>query len=155
MKTMKLLSSILIVAMSLALFSCDSTGTGTSTDVVKNTKTASADYDKSAGPRFEFEDTEHNFGKLIQGEKVSYSFRFANTGGSDILINKVSTSCGCTVSKYPREPIKPGEKGAIEVTFNSRSKKGHQNKSITVMANTEPNKTVLRVKARVMLPEQN
>ncbi len=153
---MKKLSLVFIIAIGFTLFSCGNSGSGKlSTDVVGNTKSASADYDKSVGPRFQFEETEHNFGKLIQGERISYSFKFTNTGGSDILINKVSTSCGCTVSDYPKTPIEPGKSGSIDVTFNSNHKKGHQNKTVTVMANTEPNKTILRVKARVMLPEKN
>ena len=153
---MKALSIVLIMTIGFAFSSCDNSGSGRlSTDVVGNTKSATADYDKSVGPRFQFEETEHNFGKLIQGEKVSYSFRFTNTGGSDILINKVSTSCGCTVGNYPKTPIKPGESGSIDVTFNSYHKKGHQNKTVAIMANTEPNRTTLRVKARVMLPEKN
>jgi hypothetical protein len=153
---MKMLRFVLIITISFSLFSCGNSGSGRlSTDVVGNSKTADADYDKSAGPRFQFEETEHDFGKLIQGERVSYSFKFTNTGGADILINKVSTSCGCTVGNYPKTPIKPGKSGSIDVTFNSYHKKGHQNKSIAIMANTEPNRTVLHVKARVMLPEKN
>jgi hypothetical protein len=153
---MKKISFVFIIAIGFMMFSCDNSGGNKlSTDVVDNTKTASGDYDKSAGPHFKFEETEHNFGKMIQGERVSYSFKFINDGGADILINKVSTSCGCTVGHYPKTPIKPGESGSIDVTFNSNHKKGHQNKTITIMANTEPNKTILRIKARVMLPEKN
>ena len=153
---MKAFNIVFIIVIGFALLSCDNSGSGRlSTDVVENSQTATADYDKSVGPRFQFEETEHNFGKLIQGEKVSYSFKFTNSGGSDILINKVSTSCGCTVGNYPKIPIKPGKSGSIDVTFNSYHKKGHQNKTIAIMANTEPNRTTLRVKARVMLPEKN
>ncbi|MCF6170081.1 MAG: DUF1573 domain-containing protein [Bacteroidales bacterium] len=153
---MKKLSIALIFILGVTLFSCDNSGNKKlSTDVVTNNKTAGGEYDESVGPRFKFEETEHDFGKIIQGEVVSYSFAFTNTGGSDLLINKVSTSCGCTVSKYPKKPVKPGEKSTIDVTFNSNHKKGHQNKSITIMANTEPNKTILRIKTRVMMPERN
>jgi hypothetical protein len=152
---MKKIGLVLIIAIGFALFSCDNSGNNRiSTDVVGNTKTAGTDYDPSAGPRFQFEETEHDFGKMIQGERVSYSFKFSNSGGADILINKVSTSCGCTVGNYPKTPIKPGESGSIDVTFNSNHKKGHQNKTVTIMANTEPNRTILRIKARVMLPEK-
>jgi len=152
---MKKLSLVFMVVIGLALYSCDNSGNGKiSTDVVGNSKSAEGDYDATKGPHFKFEETEHNFGKMIQGERVSYSFKFVNDGGADILINKVGTSCGCTVGNYPKTPIKPGEAGSIDVTFNSNHKKGHQNKTITIMANTEPNRTILRIKARVMLPEK-
>jgi len=101
---------------------------------------------------FEFKETLHDFGTVIEGEKVTYSFKFKNSGGSNLLISNVSASCGCTATKYTKEPVKPGEEGVVTVTFDSRRRKGFQNKSVTVAANTQPNKTVLRIKAKVMSP---
>ncbi|NOY49916.1 MAG: DUF1573 domain-containing protein, partial [Chlorobi bacterium] len=106
-------------------------------------------------PVITFEETEHDFGKIIQGEKVSYSFKFTNTGKSALLISRVSTSCGCTVSSYPKVPVQPGQTEYVEATFDSKHKKGFQNKSITIMANTQPNKTVIRIKGQVVLPQNN
>ncbi len=147
---------VIFFLVGFALFSCDNTGKDKlPTDVVRNTKSATGDESGSLAPHMHFTETEHDFGKLIQGEKVSYSFHFTNTGGSDLLINKVSTSCGCTVTNYPRTPLRPGEKGTIEVTFDSRHKKGHQNKTVTIMANTEPSRTISRIRAKVVLPERN
>lgn len=153
---MKITTITIILVFSIALFSCDNSGNSKlSTDVVNNTKSADIEVVEGSAPQFLFDETEHNFGNLIQGEKVTYNFTFTNVGASDLLINRVTSTCGCTVSNYSRAPIKSREKGKIEVTFNSRGKKGYQNKTVTVMANTEPNKTVLRVKASVLLPEQN
>ncbi len=152
MKYLILLFSIVII---IGLNSCDNSDKNISTDVVNNSKSASEVGKKGSTARFSFEETEHDFGKIIQGEKVTYSFKFTNTGGSNLLISKVSTSCGCTVSKYPKKPVKSGEVGYIEATFDSKHKKGYQNKTITIMANTEPNKTTLRVKTQVVKPENN
>jgi len=153
---MKNYSITLILIFTIALFSCENSGSSKlSTDVVNNAKSADFVVVEGSAPQLRFDETEHDFGNLIQGEKVTYNFKFTNTGAADLLINRVTSTCGCTVSNYPRTPIKSRENGTIEVTFNSRGKKGHQNKAITVMANTEPNKTVLRVKARVLIPEQN
>ncbi len=106
-------------------------------------------------PVMTFEETVHDFGKMIQGEKGHYSFKFKNTGTADLLITRVSTSCGCTVGEYPRKPVKPGEEGVIKVTFDSTHKRGFQNKSVTILANTQPNRTVLRIKANVVMPERD
>jgi hypothetical protein len=84
---------------------------------------------------------------------VKYTFHFVNTGKSDLKISKVSTSCGCTVGKYPHQPVKPGEGGDIVVTFNTKYKFGYQNKSIMLLANTKPARTVLRIKAVVEIPK--
>jgi len=149
----------LVLALSIitlfGMFSCNNQSGNISTDLVNNTKSAKGTQENGDLPVFTFEDTEHDFGKIIQGEKVTYSFKFTNTGGSALLISKVSSSCGCTVSKYPKTPVKPGDSDFIVATFDSNRKKGYQNKTITILANTQPNKTTLRVKTQVILPQNN
>ncbi len=121
-----------------------------STDLVKNPKTVSGSEDMSQLPVIEFDKLTHDFGKVTQGEKVTFNFRFKNTGKSDLLITSVNTSCGCTASEFPREPIKPGEQKSLRVTFDSEGRKGIQNKTITVVSNCQPDITVLRIKAMVV-----
>ena len=152
---MKIYTIIVLFTVGLIFQSCNNGNTGLSTDVVKNTKSAVKVGKKGTVPIMQFEETVHDFGNMIQGERVVYGFRFVNTGGSDLVITRVSTSCGCTVGDYPKEPIAPGKDGIIEVTFDSKNRKGFQNKSITVLANTEPNSTLLRIKTKVILPERN
>ena len=115
-----------------------------STDVVNNPNTASWDGDFEQLPVFDFEKEEHDFGKIVQGVKVSYSFRFTNAGNSDLLITKTKASCGCTDLIYPKKPIPPGEKGTIKITFDSSGRKGFQNKIVTLIANTQPNTKILK-----------
>lgn len=104
-------------------------------------------------PSFEFENDVFEFGTISQGEKVSHSFRFKNIGEADLIINKVEGSCGCTVMKgWPKHPVKPGELGKIDVVFDSNGKKGIQNKTISVVANTYPSTTVLTLKGEVVSP---
>jgi hypothetical protein len=103
-------------------------------------------------PKMVFQETVHDFGKIIKGEKLKYRFKFKNTGNADLVITKVSTSCGCTASHYPKKPIKPGEESYIEVVFDSTHKRGKQNKTITILANTQPNRTVLHIKGNVVMP---
>jgi len=126
-----------------------------SANVVNNPNTASGKVDKNSLPIMQFEEKEHNFGKILQGETVSINFKFTNEGNSDLIIAEVSTSCGCTVPSYPKTPIKPGEKGVIKVAFSSKGQKGFQSKNILVVANTQPNTTVLRIKAQVMNVGEN
>ncbi len=125
-----------------------------STDIISNPNTLAGKSDLSKLPKIEFEEKIHDFGKVIEGEKVSYSFKFKNVGSSPLLISDVNASCGCTATKYPKTPIEPGKEDIIKVTFDSEKRKGFQNKSITVISNTQPNKTVIRIKAMVYNPEQ-
>ena len=120
-------------------------------DVVTNPNSASGDQENLL-PVIEFEKDIHDFGKLIAGEKAVYTFKFKNTGKSDLVISQVHSSCGCTVPRYPKEPIKPGGEGQIKVTFDSSGRKGVQNKTITVVSNCQPNSAVVRIKAQVITP---
>ena len=134
-------------------FSCQNSGKQVSGDLVRNPKSADSKNNAIAMPEISFSKTEHDFGKLIQGEKVSYIFKFTNTGNAPLLISKVSASCGCTASKYPKEPVAPGEEAKLEVTFDSAGQRGVQNKTITVMTNTQPQSTTIRLKAQVATPD--
>lgn len=147
---------VLTLFFALAIISCNNEGEKKlDTKVVNNAKSASEGMKVYEAPRMTFKTTEHDFGKVIDGELVRYSYRYTNTGKSDLIISKVSTSCGCTVPTYDKNPLPPGESSLIEVIFDSRGKKGFQNKTITVLANTVPNKTVLRLKANIVSPENN
>ena len=122
-------------------------------DIVKNPNSANG-MQTSDMPVIEFEQIEHDFGRVIQGEKVSFGFKFKNAGSSDLIISKVSSSCGCTVPDFPKTPIKPGETHKIDVKFDSQNRRGFQNKSVTIISNAQPNIQVLRIKAEIVLPEE-
>lgn len=100
-------------------------------------------------PAFSFEKTEHDFGTIKEGEVVSYTFKFKNTGEAPLIISKVQPSCGCTAPDWSREPIPVGGEGFVKVEFDSNGKPNIQSKSVTVTANTWPQVTTLRFKAMV------
>ncbi|MBN2638645.1 MAG: DUF1573 domain-containing protein [Bacteroidales bacterium] len=110
--------------------------------------------DKIAKPVMAFTETVHDFGNMDRGEIVKYRFHFKNVGNSDLKINRVQTTCGCTIGQYPHEAIPPGGEGDLDVTFNSTYKNGYQDKSVMIFANTQPQQTVLRITAFVK-PSQN
>lgn len=69
-------------------------------------------------------------------------FVFTNTGDKPLVIQQAYGSCGCTVPKYPEQPIAPGAKAAIKVAFNGKSQfKGPFKKSITIRSNASNNIT--------------
>ncbi|MBQ8463058.1 MAG: DUF1573 domain-containing protein [Prevotella sp.] len=84
-----------------------------------------------------FDKVTHNFGSFSEKEPVvSCIFTFENVGETPLVINQAIASCGCTVPEYTKDPIKPGEKGQIKVTYNGTGKyPGHFKKSITVRTN--------------------
>lgn len=111
------------------------------------------DIDPDDLPAMTFEGTHHDLGQVVQGTKVDRTYTFKNTGNSPLVITDVRGSCGCTVSKeWPKQPVKPGEKATIGVTFDSEGRSGRQDKTVTVVANTSPPSTVLTLTAEVVGP---
>ena len=86
--------------------------------------------------KIEFAEKSKDFGDIHQGDKVTHVFKFKNTGTEPLTLSNVITSCGCTATEWPREPIAPGATGEINATFNSAGKMGRQNKVITVVSNS-------------------
>lgn len=82
-----------------------------------------------------FDNTRHDFGTITEGEKVSHTYHFTNTGEHPLLISNVEVTCGCTVPSYPKEPIPPGGEGDIVLEFNSYRRAGHQQKNALVHSN--------------------
>ena len=92
-----------------------------------------------------------NLGKMDMGEKAGVDFMFTNTGGSNLVILSVETSCGCTVPEWDKKPVPPGQKGKIRVVFDSAGAAGMQNKSIRVISNAKIRETDLMISAEVKL----
>lgn len=87
-------------------------------------------------------------GTVIKGEVINAKFKVKNTGKYPLVFGEVRPSCSCTVPHKPEKPILPGETDEIvaQVMTDKLSFK-NVSKSVTVMANTEPNTTVLMIKA--------
>lgn len=100
-------------------------------------------------PEMTFENASHDFGTINEGEVVEHTFRFTNTGKTPLIIVSAKGSCGCTVPKWPKEAIAPGETGEFLVVFNSNGKPNLQNKKVTITANTKAGKETLKIKAMV------
>lgn len=96
---------------------------------------ATKEAENQKGPKITFETTEYDFGDIHQGEKVEHVFAFENSGTEALILNNVVTTCGCTATEWPREPIAPGKKGEIKVVFNSAGKMSRQNKVVTIVSN--------------------
>ena len=99
---------------------------------------ASPSVTKGEAPKIKFEKEIYDFGVIEQGEKVSYDFKFTNTGKSPLIITDATATCGCTVPDYPKTPILPGEGGTIKVVFDSSGKLGMQDKQVTLVSNADP-----------------
>ncbi len=89
-----------------------------------------------AGAEISWDKNTHDFGDIIQGEKVEKTFKFRNIGTEPLIITNVQVTCGCTTPKgWTRDPINPNESSEITVLFDSTNKMGRQNKVVTIVSN--------------------
>ena len=104
------------------------------------------------GPILEFTETEHDFGNIDKGEKVTHTFNFKNSGGEPLEIVNVATSCGCTSAAPEKKIYAPGENGEISVTFDSGRFSGKITKKVTITTNNslEP-KTIVTIKGNIVV----
>jgi len=83
-----------------------------------------------------FEERVHNFGTILEKNgKISHTFIFKNNGKTAAVVNEISTGCGCIGRVLSKDPVKPGEKGKLTITFNPEYKSGFFSKEIIVFTN--------------------
>jgi hypothetical protein len=109
--------------------------------------------DNPNAAEFKFEQTEHDFGTLDEGPKVTHVFNFTNTGKEPLIITSARASCGCTVPQKPEKPVLPGEVGEITVTYNTKGRVGNFNKAITLTSNAKQSTFILKIKGVVIKVE--
>jgi hypothetical protein len=111
---------------------------------------AAVNIDLASAPVIKFEKDSYEFGKIKQGEKVTYDFKFVNTGKSPLIIKDAHATCGCTVPEVSKDPIPAGATGNVKVTFDSAGKEGLQDKVVTIVANTVPENTQVHLIGEVI-----
>jgi hypothetical protein len=90
-------------------------------------------------------------GTRVKGEVIEAKFNIENTGDYPLVFGEIKGSCSCTVAEKPEAPILPGEKGVISATVDTESFRinSEVSKYVTLVANTEPNRVTLRIKAKI------
>ena len=121
-------------------------------EMISNPATPDGIDSNVAMPVLTFEEKEHDFGTLKEGEKVTYSYSFTNTGEANLIISSVISGCGCTVADFTRTPVPPQKGGKVTITFDTKDKSGMVRKRVSVQANTYPAETVLYFTANVEKP---
>jgi hypothetical protein len=99
-------------------------------------------------------DTVYDFGKVTDGEIVTYNYRFVNTGKKPLIVSNASASCGCTIPEKPEKAIEPGDTGYIKVKFNSEHRVGMAHKTVTVSSNAEPAFPELLLRGEVLAKKE-
>lgn len=91
------------------------------------------------GPILFFNDTQHDFGTVQEGNVVDYTFKFVNKGSGPLKISNVKTTCGCTTALVSGELIAPGKEGTLDVKLDTKHRVGKLSRRITVSSNDPAN----------------
>lgn len=132
------MQKFILLFIALAFFSCNGKKSGKQNAPERNIEKP------AALTEIEFDEKMHGFGRIKSGEIVVFTFVFTNTGKNDLIIESVVSDCACVKAKFPKTPVKPGQKGFIEVEFNSSGLYGKQLKSVEIQSNcSEPKHLVI------------
>lgn len=173
------LFALLTLVVAIAFTSCkekgaDAANAATTTDSTAVTATAADPNSAMAAPgqdavaatpvptgpttSIKFDQDSYDWGKVMDGEKVTHTFKFKNTGKEPLIISNAKGSCGCTVPEWPKDAIAPGGSGEIKVIFDSKGKGAvggkEDSKRVTVTANTDPVDTYLTIKGKIDKKEE-
>lgn len=114
------------------------------------TTTSPTTQDDPNAPEIVFDKTVHDYGTVQKGGDGNCEFTFTNTGKEPLILSNVTTSCGCTVPSWPKEPILPGKTGVIKVNYTKTNVVGTISKTITVQSNAKTPTVQLSIKGTVV-----
>ncbi|MBL7870719.1 MAG: DUF1573 domain-containing protein [Cyclobacteriaceae bacterium] len=109
-----------------------------------------------SGPVITWAESTYDFGDIMEGDKVSHTFKFTNTGNSPLVLTNVEVTCGCTTPNgWPRDPIAHGATGELTVAFNSTGKSGKQHKVINIVSNSVGTTNQVMIMVNVLAKKQS
>ena len=138
---------LMVLAFSTLIISCDIRRNKPKEDVKVSDASTQVFTDSTT---VQMIDSVYDFGKINDGEKAEFSFRFKNTGKNALIVSSATASCGCTVPEKPEAPVRPGETGVIKVVFNSQGRVGEVHKVVNITSNAHPAFPILELRGQVL-----
>jgi hypothetical protein len=102
-----------------------------------------------------FTKTKQNAGMVREGEKLTFEYPYENIGTQPVTINDAKFECTCTSVDYPKEPIQPGQKGMIKITFDTANKMDRQDRIVQLFTSAQVEPYKLRFKCVVLKPRKH
>jgi len=99
------------------------------------------------GPRITVEPQSFDFGQALQNKTLTKEFTIKNFGSADLLIERVTTTCGCTTAplEEKNKVIKPGASTPLRVSLQTREVTGLMSRSVLIKSN-DPDKGFYEIK---------
>jgi hypothetical protein len=92
-----------------------------------------------------FDNLQHDFGDVYQGDSAVHFFTFTNTGKEPLLISEMKSTCSCTATDWPKEAVMPGKTGKIRVSFNTKDKTGYYAKGVNMFSNAGESNMIIDI----------
>lgn len=99
----------------------------------------------ASGPRIRVEPASFDFGRAAQNKTLRKEFSIRNYGNQDLVIESVSTTCGCTAALMDDKVVKPGGTTPLRVSLETRAYRGRVVRSVMVKSN-DPKTGLLELK---------
>jgi len=107
----------------------------------------------AAGPRISVEPEAFDFGKVLQNKVLHKDFVIRNIGTEDLVIDRVSTTCGCTVAEGYAKLVKPGQSTTMDVQLQTRTYNGRVERKVLIRSN-DATRDPLELKVQVTVLQQ-
>lgn len=107
-----------------------------------------------AQPKASFDKTTHEFGTILWKNPVTATFKITNDGNRPLVISNVTTSCGCTVADWTKEPIAPGKTGLVSSVFDAKAL-GRFQKSVGIYCNASDKPIYVNIRGEVTADSKN
>lgn len=142
---MKRLTSILLAFIAITFFTVRISSAQNGTTIHDNGAVVTPQH----GAEILFDKEKHDFGEVDEGGLATYDFIFTNTGDSTLALTHVQASCGCTTPEWTTTSIRPGERGKIKVSYNTKGRPGAFTKTVTVTSNAKTSPKVIFISGNV------
>jgi uncharacterized protein DUF1573 len=111
--------------------------------------------EEKKGPRVSVDPISFDFGRAVQNKTLQKEFNVRNFGDEDLVIEGVTTTCGCTAAFMDEDGkvMKPGTSRPLRVTLQTREYSGKVARTVLVRTNDPTRKLVeIKVEATVVRP---
>ena len=107
-------------------------------------------------PRIAVEPPAFDFGKALPQKALTREFNIRNFGDQDLVIEKVTSSCGCTAALLDpsRKLVKPGGSAPLRVTLTTSGSAGRMSKSVLLRSN-DPTRPTFEIKLQATVEAES